>query len=226
MPTADASILVAPLLNTKKEQSITEINNWVGQRKNKELRDIEASALQTLSFQITTIVNVRGTTEAIAAQAARLRYDDAQGDSAHPILDQCHNLMGTLGLARKPVVLVCHFIDVVDVRVSTWTSSATVSRVKVEKFCEACIEIGQDPICSSKQKGNYWKMIFEYFHDRRRFAPYNFNVIATNCGFRRGGILFNRSAQKYYGACDHIKEQPVSGIGVKDMVHYIPFYIC
>ena len=43
-------------------------------------------------------------------------------------------------------------------------------------FCEAWMEIGQDPICGAKQKGGaYWKRIAHFFHEQRKFEPHIFD---------------------------------------------------
>jgi hypothetical protein len=48
-------------------------------------------------------------------------------------------------------------------------------------LCDAWLHIGTDPINGAEQKGGqFWRQIFLYFHEHRKFKPDNFESDRIN----------------------------------------------
>ena len=93
-------------------------------------------------------------------------------------------------------------------------------------LCEAWMEIGQDPICCVKQKGGvYWKRVHDYFHEHRKFEPHKFESDRHELSIQKRWGFTLAECNKFCGSYEHVKGRPMSGIGVKELVYFVPFYI-
>jgi hypothetical protein len=80
---------------------------------------------------------------------------------------------------------------------------------------DAWMKIGQDPIFRTEHKGGaYWRSAASTFMWVGNSHPKIWRVIGLTSLFKGGGHLSKRSASAY----EHVKERPLSGIGVQDLV--------
>jgi hypothetical protein len=62
-------------------------------------------------------------------------------------------------------------------------------------LCDAWLYVGTDPISVVEQKGGtFWRQIFMYFHEHKKFKPKNFESDRIRSRFQSGGASFNWSA--------------------------------
>jgi hypothetical protein len=81
------------------------------------------------------------------------------------------------------------------------------------------MEIGQDPICGAKQKGNtLWRKIYNYFHERKHLGEHPFENNRSENSITKRWQLITEQCTKFTAAYDHVKKQRVSGLGVGDLV--------
>ena len=83
-------------------------------------------------------------------------------------------------------------------------------------LCDTWMEVGKDKICGAEQKGSdYWRRIYEYFHEQRSFHPFNLASDHNENSLQHRWQLIQMKCNKFHGAYDQIKSRFVSVIGVK-----------
>ena len=85
-------------------------------------------------------------------------------------------------------------------------------------LCDAWVEIGQDPIRGAEKKGStYWKRIHDYFHENRRYPPYELESDRNENSLSHRWNHIQTECNMFTGGYDSMQRQPVSGVGMKDL---------
>lgn len=85
-------------------------------------------------------------------------------------------------------------------------------------ICEAWMKIGQDPKTGADKKGTtFWKRVWTYFHERRKFEPYKFESNRGDVSIAKRRAFIQLEFNKFCASLENITGRPVSGLGVKDM---------
>ncbi|KQK11640.1 hypothetical protein BRADI_2g61365v3, partial [Brachypodium distachyon] len=103
--------------------------------------------------------------------------------------------------------------------------TAAYAECEDKLLCEAWLKIGQDPVCGAEQKGQaYWKRIFDFFHEQQQFPPHSFASDQGELSLQKRWGLIQQECNKFAGANDHLRDMPLSGVGVKDLVFQVLEY--
>jgi hypothetical protein len=87
------------------------------------------------------------------------------------------------------------------------------------KLCDAWLHIGTDPINGAEQKGGqFWRRVFLYFHEHRKFKPNNFESNHNDVSLLKRWSFIQLECYKFCGALENMKNHKQSGHSVNELV--------
>ena len=110
-------------------------------------------------------------------------------------------------------------------RKSIRTGSYTQDEDKL--ICQCWMKISQNPKTGAQQKGLvFWMRVHTTFHERNMFEPYQITSNRGITSIQKRWLFIQQECNKYCAAFESVEGQPVSGLGVGDLVcspHPSPF---
>jgi hypothetical protein len=86
-------------------------------------------------------------------------------------------------------------------------------------LCDDCLHIGTDPIFGVEQKGgSFWRRIFMYFHEHRKFKPNNFESDRNETSLMKRWGFIQLECNHFCGALENVKNRKQSGHGANELV--------
>jgi hypothetical protein len=86
-------------------------------------------------------------------------------------------------------------------------------------LCDAWLFVGTDPISGAEQKGGtFWRWIFMYFHEHRKFKPGNFESDRNEVSLSKRWGFIQLECNHFCGALENVKKRKQSGHGVSELV--------
>jgi hypothetical protein len=86
-------------------------------------------------------------------------------------------------------------------------------------LCDAWLHIGIDPISGAEQKGGkFWRRIYRYFHEHRKFKPNNFESNCNDVSLSKRWSFIQLECNHFCGALENVKNRKQSGHGVNELV--------
>jgi hypothetical protein len=86
-------------------------------------------------------------------------------------------------------------------------------------LCDAWLHISTDPISGAEQKGGcFWRRIFMYFHEHRKFKPDNFESDRNEVSLSKRWSFIQLECNRFCGALENVKNRKQSGHGVNELV--------
>jgi hypothetical protein len=86
-------------------------------------------------------------------------------------------------------------------------------------LCDAWLHIGTDPISGAEQKGgHFWRRIYLYFHEHRKFKPDNFESDRNEASLSKRWSFIQLECNRFCGALENMKNRKQSGHGVNELV--------
>jgi hypothetical protein len=86
-------------------------------------------------------------------------------------------------------------------------------------LCDAWLHIGTDPINGAEQKGGqFWRRIFLYFHEHRKFKPDNFESDRNDVSLSNWWSFIQLECNKFCDALENVKNRKQSGHDVIKLV--------
>jgi hypothetical protein len=102
-------------------------------------------------------------------------------------------------------------------RRSHWTGAYTDKEELM--LCDAWLHIGTDPISGAGQKGGqFWRRIYLYFHEHRKFKPNNFESDRNDVSLSKRWSFIQLECNRFCGALENVKNRKQSGHGVNELV--------
>ncbi|KAE8775152.1 Auxin response factor 3 [Hordeum vulgare] len=98
-------------------------------------------------------------------------------------------------------------------------STKAYTNNKDKLLCECWRDIAQDPKIGVKQKAStFWLRVHRQYHEREKFVSYR---VESKCGWmflsKRRRVI-QQECDKFYATFESIKDRPVTGLSIKDMV--------
>jgi hypothetical protein len=86
-------------------------------------------------------------------------------------------------------------------------------------LCDAWLHIGTDPISGAEQKGGcFWRRIFMYLHEHRKFKPDNFKSNRNEVSLSKRWSFIQLECNHFYGTLENMKNRKQSGHGVNELI--------
>jgi hypothetical protein len=81
-------------------------------------------------------------------------------------------------------------------------------------LCDAWLHVGTDAISGAEQKGGcFWRRIFLYFHEHRKFKPDNFESDRNDVSPLKRWSFIQSECNRFCGALENVKKRKQSGHG-------------
>jgi hypothetical protein len=86
------------------------------------------------------------------------------------------------------------------------------------RLCDAWLHIGTDPISGAEQKGGcFWRWIFMYFHEHRKFKPNYFESDRNEVSLSKRWSFIQLECNHFCGALENMKNRKQSGHGLNEL---------
>jgi hypothetical protein len=86
-------------------------------------------------------------------------------------------------------------------------------------LCDSWLHIGTDPIFGAEQKeGHFWRRIFMYFHEHRKFKPDNFESDHNEVSLSKWWSFIQLECNYFCGTLENVKNNKQCGHGVNKLV--------